>query len=596
MRTDVDGVVQAVTAVAPRGTTAAAEALLDAVARGLAEPRPDLRLLVDDTISGALVLEASCGSPPPAGPGAPVPPLAVASALGGASRRGQRVVRFAAGDVARRGALGRIVGAGVGDHVDLVVSRDTRRQRVAALVCAVTRDGTPPPAAAALDEVAQLLDRAALALRKAAWSDERSRLTAQMQRVHTAAAATALADFCVRGLPGTLFAVVLRHDPRRDVLGVVGVAAAPGGDRRVGRFVGYEAPVEQWAARALFGAADAGLLVVEAGSGGDALELRKFSFSLRERDVRDVVVLPVAGPGGTVSGALAVYRGADAPPLPEARSELEAVAAAGSDLLGGPGPGAARVTPFLYLAEVITASGFDLDRILDEVVGELRDFMTADAALVALVDVASGALLLERGAGYRHGALPGSLPLYEGGTPSSIAAHVVTTGEPYLAADTADCAFFYDAGEGVRSEVAAPLRIGERVFGVVVASHRRAGFFGPTDADRLQLFAGQVAWAIDDARLLQRARAQEERVVWRRQQVHFGSDRRMHSSGVTYHFGNLVGDPAGPMGEVYRRIERISHMADDHATVLVTGETGTGKELVAFAVHASSGRAAVTPT
>lgn len=55
-------------------------------------------------------------------------------------------------------------------------------------------------------------------------------------------------------------------------------------------------------------------------------------------------------------------------------------------------------------------------------------------------------------------------------------------------------------------------------------------------------------------------------------------------------FGRLVGASA-PMQSLYRMIER---MAPTDATVLVTGETGTGKELVARELHARSGRAGET--
>lgn len=52
--------------------------------------------------------------------------------------------------------------------------------------------------------------------------------------------------------------------------------------------------------------------------------------------------------------------------------------------------------------------------------------------------------------------------------------------------------------------------------------------------------------------------------------------------------GEMVGRSA-PMRDVFAAIRRV---APTDATVLVTGETGTGKELVAQALHAHSGRAA----
>ncbi len=53
-----------------------------------------------------------------------------------------------------------------------------------------------------------------------------------------------------------------------------------------------------------------------------------------------------------------------------------------------------------------------------------------------------------------------------------------------------------------------------------------------------------------------------------------------------YKFSNIVGDHPS-MQEVFRLIERV---ADTNSTVLITGETGTGKELVARALHYNSSR------
>jgi DNA-binding NtrC family response regulator len=61
-----------------------------------------------------------------------------------------------------------------------------------------------------------------------------------------------------------------------------------------------------------------------------------------------------------------------------------------------------------------------------------------------------------------------------------------------------------------------------------------------------------------------------------------------HSSGDVEPFGNLTGFSPG-MVEVYKRIARAARSEE---TVLITGETGVGKELVARAIHEHSPRAA----
>lgn len=54
-----------------------------------------------------------------------------------------------------------------------------------------------------------------------------------------------------------------------------------------------------------------------------------------------------------------------------------------------------------------------------------------------------------------------------------------------------------------------------------------------------------------------------------------------------YSFDDIIGGSPS-MTEIYRKIEQV---ADTRATVLITGETGTGKELVARAIHNHSRRA-----
>jgi two-component system response regulator PilR (NtrC family) len=62
--------------------------------------------------------------------------------------------------------------------------------------------------------------------------------------------------------------------------------------------------------------------------------------------------------------------------------------------------------------------------------------------------------------------------------------------------------------------------------------------------------------------------------------------RLRHEVEVRYHFGNLIGK-SSQMREIFSTIERLG---DSKATVLVTGDSGTGKELAAKAIHFNSNR------
>jgi DNA-binding NtrC family response regulator len=59
------------------------------------------------------------------------------------------------------------------------------------------------------------------------------------------------------------------------------------------------------------------------------------------------------------------------------------------------------------------------------------------------------------------------------------------------------------------------------------------------------------------------------------------------ASSIHYHFNNLVGSSAA-MQKIYQNIEKLSR--DPNVGVLITGEAGTGKELVAASIHFNSSR------
>ncbi len=87
----------------------------------------------------------------------------------------------------------------------------------------------------------------------------------------------------------------------------------------------------------------------------------------------------------------------------------------------------------------------------------------------------------------------------------------------------------------------------------------------PFDLDELEL---KVERGVQHKRLLARVHAQEQQ-------------------SVVAHFENIVGESAG-MKEIFATIRKV---ARSNASVLIRGETGVGKELVAEALHRTSSRA-----
>jgi len=131
----------------------------------------------------------------------------------------------------------------------------------------------------------------------------------------------------------------------------------------------------------------------------------------------------------------------------------------------------------------------------------------------------------------------------------------------------------------VRSAICAPFRSAGGVVGAIYVEHPgRAGAFADVDKEALEVLADQAAIAVDrmlreQAVLQELSASQRELAVARR-----SSSRR---DG-----GQLLGD-SKPMRDLRAQIDKLAPL---ELPVLVLGETGVGKELVARALHDRSAR------
>src|SRR3989442_4476450 len=100
-----------------------------------------------------------------------------------------------------------------------------------------------------------------------------------------------------------------------------------------------------------------------------------------------------------------------------------------------------------------------------------------------------------------------------------------------------------------------------------------------SDAIFLQEVAKQVAMAIQNMKAYEEISMLKARLE--RENVYLQEE-----IGTEHNFGEMIGSSPALL-EGMRKVERV---APTDATVLISGETGTGKELVAHAVHARSPR------
>src|SRR5947207_15996791 len=165
-----------------------------------------------------------------------------------------------------------------------------------------------------------------------------------------------------------------------------------------------------------------------------------------------------------------------------------------------------------------------------------------------------------------------------GAVSDSIVRKVLESGRPIIVSDALSDAQF-GSSESVlalrlSSVMCAPLVSQGHVTGAMyVGNDRVKGLFERSQLDVLTIFAGQASLILQNAMLLSALRADKEKLA------NELKDKR---------FGEIIGS-CPSMIEVFRKLQKV---ASTDISVLITGETGTGKELIARELHRRSARSA----
>ncbi len=124
-----------------------------------------------------------------------------------------------------------------------------------------------------------------------------------------------------------------------------------------------------------------------------------------------------------------------------------------------------------------------------------------------------------------------------------------------------------------------PLSNRGRTFGTLNLASRRADGFAPADIELVQQVAAQIAIAVENALAFKQIDALKTKLA--EEKLYLEEEIRS-----AYNFEEIVGDSPA----IRRVMAQVELVAPAGSTVLILGETGTGKEVIARAVHNLSPR------
>jgi formate hydrogenlyase transcriptional activator len=223
-------------------------------------------------------------------------------------------------------------------------------------------------------------------------------------------------------------------------------------------------------------------------------------------------------------------------------------------------------------------SNLDLRDLLREISATIRRVMQCDGVGVALPDPESGRL---RVYALDFPASKGILRegVYVNEDSVCTVEKVFRTGQPLNLTKEEIAADQLPAAEGAQSLCRLPLISRERVLGVLSLGSARENAFNEEDLAFLSQLANQIAIAVENATAYGQIADLKDKLA--REVVYLEDEIRSELN-----FEEIVGSSA----ELRRVLQQVETVAPTDSTVLIYGETGTGKELIARAVHNLSSR------
>src|SRR6266852_4596084 len=240
----------------------------------------------------------------------------------------------------------------------------------------------------------------------------------------------------------------------------------------------------------------------------------------------------------------------------------------------------ARLKLLLDLTKRIT-SNLDLTELLCAVSGSVRQVMECDLVVISLLDSETGKLRIytldfPNSKGFIRKEQLFSHDVASARAFETLKAVIVNQ---FDSADSSPEASQIVIGEGLKTLCIAPLVNRGRAIGVLGLARKEDNSFSEHDAEFLAEVAGQVAIAIENALAYREISELKDKLA--QEKVYLEEEIRSELN-----FEQIVGSSPA----LKHVLELVETVASSDSTVLLLGDTGTGKELIARAIHDHSRR------